>query len=111
MCGFDVDGLDDMKIAVDELCATLMELSDGSAVIVRLSMLQPGGMAIDATTRIVESASIDAERAGLGERILEVITDRHELTVAEGSARFRVMRLCEPIDPEPVRTDAGGADG
>lgn len=111
MCGFDVDGLDDMKIAVDEVCTALMALGDGSAVRVRLASVVPGGVSIDATVTVSASAALDGEGAALRDRVLEVISDRHELSITDGVARFRVVRLVEREGAPPSDAVAGNADG
>jgi serine/threonine-protein kinase RsbW len=92
---FDLDGIEDLKIAVDEVCSSLIEVSDGSRIELRLGRAAPCGVWIEGTTSIAPGASVDSDRVALGDRILSVIADRHEFTVADGVARFRVLRLGE----------------
>lgn len=93
MCGFDLDGIEDLKLAVDEVCATLMEMADAAPLTVRISRLDPAGVAIEASTVVSVDARVDDERVALGERILEVTADHHELSLEGGVARFRLVRL------------------
>jgi serine/threonine-protein kinase RsbW len=95
MADFDLDGIEDLKIAVDEVCSSLIEVSDGAPIELRLGRVQPSGVWIEGRTQVAAGADVDSDRVALGDRILEVIVDRHELVVADGSACFRVLRLGE----------------
>lgn len=93
MAEFDLDGIEDLKIAVDEVCSSLIEVSDGGAIDLRLGRVVPSGVYIEGSTTVAADADVDSDRVELGNQILQVIVDRHEFTVADGSARFRVLRL------------------
>jgi serine/threonine-protein kinase RsbW len=92
---FDLDGIEDLKIAVDEVCSSLIEVSDGSPIELRMGRAAPCGVWIEGTTAVANGATVDSDRVALGDRILAVIADRHEFGVADGVARFRVLRLGE----------------
>lgn len=96
MAGFDLDGIEDLKIAVDEICSTLIELTDGGPVELRMGRVEPSGVLLEGEAAVAPGAGTDDDRLELGDRILEVIVDRHELVVGDGRARFRVLRLAEP---------------
>jgi len=113
MLSFDLDGIEDLKIAVDEACSALIEVSDGSPIRLRLGQIVPWGLWVEGTTSTSSQGRTDAERVALSERILDVIVDRHEFVVADGTARFRVLRLADPsasIDPVDDPDDAGEGD-
>jgi serine/threonine-protein kinase RsbW len=96
MLSFDLDGIEDLKIAVDEACSALIEVSDGSPIHLRLGRINPWGLWVEGTTSTSSDGRTDPERVALSERILDVIVDRHEFVVADGTARFRVLRLADP---------------
>ena len=95
MAQFDLDGIEDLKIAIDEVCSSLIEVSDGSPIDLRLGRVAPGGVWIEGATNAAAGASVDSDRVALGDQILAVIADRHEFTVTDGIARFRVLRFGE----------------
>jgi serine/threonine-protein kinase RsbW len=95
MADFDLDGIEDLKIAVDEVCSSLIEVSDGAPIELRLGRVQPSGVWIEGRTQVRSGADVDSDRVALGNRILEVIVDRHEFSLADGNASFRVLRLGE----------------
>ena len=95
MAQFDLDGIEDLKIAVDEVCSSLIEVSDGSPIDLRLGRVAPGGVWIEGATNVAAGAAVDSDRVALGDQILAVIADRHEFTVTDGIARFRVLRFGE----------------
>ena len=111
MLSFDLDGIEDLKIAVDEACSALIEVSDGSPIHLRLGRVEPWGLWVEGTTSTSSEGRTDAERIALSDRILDVIVDRHEFAVADGTARFRVLRLADPIgstDPDGAGEGDGG---
>ena len=75
-------------IAVDELCATLIELGDGE--VVRLTFELGQTLVVVGTTRLRQE-TIDEERLTLSRQILDVVTDGHELT-RDGDTVFFVAR-------------------
>jgi hypothetical protein len=111
MLSFDLDGIEDLKIAVDEVCSALIEVSDGGPIHLVLGRISPWGLWVDGTTSTSTGARADAERVVLSERILDVIVDRHEFSVADGSARFRVLRLADPNAPIEGDDAGEGAGG
>ena len=76
--GLPLEEVEDFRIAVDELCATLIELGDGE--VVRLTFELGQTLVVVGTTRAAPSETIDEERLTLSRQILDVVTDGHELT-------------------------------
>lgn len=103
LAGFDVDTIDDIRIAVDEMCATLIELADSHHTIALTMRIQSDSLTITGETETgVDPGGIDAERHALGRMILDAICDHHELSVNDGIARFVIQRR---------RVDSPPADG
>jgi hypothetical protein len=104
IAGFDLERLDDLRLATDELTATL--LRDGTGAFVHLSL-----RAVDASV-VAEgwieagatAAVEDRERREARARILAVIADRHGLVRAGRSLGFflEIRR-----DPGLRTTDSG----
>lgn len=87
--GFSFDEVEDLRIAVDELCYLLVgpEGRDGSITLT---------YATDGASLIVEgvggSGGGPAEFAELSEQILAAIVDEYDVTRRDGSVAFRMVR-------------------
>jgi serine/threonine-protein kinase RsbW len=91
-CGLPLEEVEDFRIAVDELCATLIEIGDGQPV--RLCF-ELGGDALEvvATTTAGRGEAIDEERLALSRQILDVVTDGHDLAQAGGQVSFSARKV------------------
>ena len=90
--GLPLEEVEDFRIAVDELCATLIELGDGE--VVRLTFeLGRDVLVVVGTTRGAPTDSIDEERLTLSRQILDVVTDGHELTRDGDSVSFLARKV------------------
>jgi len=87
VAGADVETIDDIKIAVDEVCASLIEAGDGSDVKVGFTV---EGDRFEIVGETAGSLDIDRERFDLSRQILLAVAERHELTTADGDVRFAV---------------------
>ena len=91
-CGLPLEEVEDFRIAVDELCATLIEMGDGDPV--RLAFeLGPDALVVVGTTRRAPGETIDEERLSLSRQILDVVADGHELTQDGTSVSFHARKL------------------
>lgn len=89
--GFDVDELDDLRIAVDEAVASLLEGGDGSRLTLRFDVgVSEVGMA--GSTPVGAGNALDPDRVELSTQILAAVCDEHELDVSEGSVRVRIAK-------------------
>lgn len=74
MVGFDVEAIDDLRIGVDEMCATAAEAGDGTDLVIGVHPRVGEGIRIEvvATQGPVEP---DPARFGFSRRILSVVAD------------------------------------
>ena len=84
---FDVDAVDDLRIAVDELCSVLVERGGGSAIELRFELIE-GGVQVYGQCALGSSPVVDHGREALWAQILAVVTDRYEVTAADGELAF-----------------------
>jgi hypothetical protein len=98
--GADVETIDDVKIAVDEVCAALIEVSDGSPVELTFA-LDGARLALVGETSSQADLEVDADRFMLSRQILRAIAEEHQLSSDGGRVRFSLACL--------VRTPANGA--
>src|SRR5262245_21511232 len=91
-CGLPLEEVEDFRIAVDEVCATLIEMGDGRP----LSLVFELGsdvLSVEATTAASDLATIDEERLALSRQILDVVTDGHDLSQSDGVVSFTARKL------------------
>jgi serine/threonine-protein kinase RsbW len=85
--GFDVEEIEDLRVAVDELASVVIEAGRGAEITFMFSNL--GG------TFILEgSAAVAADLAldDLSRQILNVVVDDYEIDATDGVAHFRATK-------------------
>jgi serine/threonine-protein kinase RsbW len=90
--GFSVDELDDVRLAVDEVCATL--ISAGGAVL-ELRM-QAHDRALIIEGRIADARTVVAPTE-LSEMLLDALVDSCEFTSWDGGVSFEMSKLARDI--------------
>jgi serine/threonine-protein kinase RsbW len=90
-CGLPLEEVEDFRIAVDELCATLIEMGDGDPV--RLAFeLTDDALVVVGTTAASAADSIDDDRLNLSRQILDVVTDGHGLERSDDVVSFTARK-------------------
>jgi serine/threonine-protein kinase RsbW len=89
--GFDVDELDDLRIAVDEAVTALLEGGDGSSLPIQFQV-DGNEVAMTGSTPASGGDPLDASRLEISTQILAAVCDEHELQVADGSVHVRICR-------------------
>ncbi len=90
-CGLPLEEVEDFRIAVDELCAALIEVGDGEQVRLVFAFTQDA-VTVEGRTTAKDAGGIDQDRLNLSRQILDVVTDGHELTTDAGLARFTARK-------------------
>jgi serine/threonine-protein kinase RsbW len=90
LAGFDVELIDDLKIGVGEICATLIELGSGGPIEVALYANGDRTIKVEARTDVTAGASVDEPRFALSRQILQVISDEHHIELSDDVARFEL---------------------
>lgn len=85
--GFDLDELEDLRIAVDEVCATLLEGGTGAPFSLCFRMTSDG-VEVTGTTTAGADTQLDTERFALSRQILRAVVDEH--TVSQTGPELRV---------------------
>ena len=88
--GFDVDDVDDMRIAVDELCAVLFELGTGDVVSITFTTC-PGVIEVFGETK-ANGDGVEPSRFALAVQILNAACDEFSWTVLDGTAQVRIEK-------------------
>lgn len=90
-CGLPLEEVEDFRIAVDELCSTLMEIGAGEQV--GLSFLVDGDiLVVEGRTASGRADGIDEDRLSLSRQILDVVTDGHQLSQVDGHTWFTARK-------------------
>jgi len=89
--GLDVDGVDDLRIAVDELCAALFEVGRGPFVELTFAVLADE-VRVTGRTEAPSVGDFDPERLVLSRQILDVACDAYTLTLDGGYAQFSMRK-------------------
>jgi serine/threonine-protein kinase RsbW len=97
LCGFDLDSIEDLKVAVDEVCSTLIELAGDGEVKVSMAITSPPGLKVEGSVDVRDGGALDEVRADLSQRILDVMADDHSFELANGVAAFSFTRSVDPM--------------
>jgi serine/threonine-protein kinase RsbW len=89
--GFDVDELEDLRIAVDELCAALVEGGEGGPLTLTFDL---GALAVSVrgTTPVAGEVELEPERLLLSRQILRVVVDEYGIEQADGELRVQLHK-------------------
>ena len=88
--GFDVDDVDDLRIAVDELCGVLFEVGDGSPV--NLTFAVEDQKVEIAGRTAAHTPVLDSTRFRLSDQILSAACDGHSWGIDSGMAYFSLYK-------------------
>lgn len=91
-CGLPLEEVEDFRIAVDELCATLIEMGDGQPVVLVFDVASDA-LVVHATTRAAAGETVDEERLALSRQILDVVTDGYDMTSLDGTLELTARKL------------------
>lgn len=89
-CGLPLEEVEDFRVAVDEVCATLIEAGGGQPIRLTFSIVA-GTLQVAGTTRDVDRTGPDEDRLALSRQILDVIAESHRFTRVDGQAEFVVV--------------------
>ena len=100
--GFDIEELEDLRLATNELCMLAMQGSDAQSGALRLELTMHGE-AFGAVCTLERAAAAHAptpegeEIARLSEQILDALVDEHALVPGEGGPRFRLVKRRDSV--------------
>ncbi|MGH9211575.1 MAG: ATP-binding protein [Acidimicrobiales bacterium] len=89
-CGLPLEEVEDFRVAVDEVCATLIEAGAGKPI--RLSFtVGEGTLVVTGQTHDIDQHGPDEDRLALSRQILDVIAESHRFSRVDGHAEFVVV--------------------
>lgn len=93
--GFSFDEIEDVKIAVDELCFALVGTKGREGSLTLVYWLQPDRLVIEGTGDfggISAGADHNAVTSELSARILSAVVDEHQVDNRDGTISFRLVK-------------------
>ena len=95
--GLAHDEIEDLRIAVDEVCATLVEAATGPAITLSYAVADASLVVSGHTS---SGAPIDEARLSISHRILQGIAHKHDVSYDGDTVSFRVVHR---LNHRPVR--------
>jgi serine/threonine-protein kinase RsbW len=89
--GFDVDEVEDLRIAVDEVCTALVEGGDGSPLLLGFD-LGDAEVTVVGSTKASGGVAFEPDRLALSRQILAVVVDEHDISADHGQISVRVHK-------------------
>lgn len=88
LADLDLDGVEEVRVAADELVSTMIEASTGDPVTVRLS-IAVDHVGVEASTPVANGQLVVDPMV---DRVLDAVSSRHEWRTEDGVGRGRVER-------------------
>ncbi|MFZ4583958.1 MAG: ATP-binding protein [Acidimicrobiia bacterium] len=89
--GFDFEGVEDIRLTVDELCALVIEGAQTDSQLEVRFEARPGEVAVSGHCAMPDGAPAP-ELPRLSAEILAAVADDHELAVRDGQCHFRFTK-------------------
>lgn len=91
--GFTYDEVEDLRIAIDELCFTLVGTAGREGVLVLHYSMVPEGLSIEGVGQFTDTDTRNVKLSPLSDQILGAVVDEHQVTPdgADGPA-FRLLK-------------------
>lgn len=89
----DLDAVEEVRVAVDELGSTLIAASDGSPVSLTFE-LSPDLLSVDGSTKLARSGKLDVDP--LTDRILDAVASSHEWRSSGGTGGCHIEKQLSP---------------
>lgn len=96
--GFDYDAIEDLRIAVSELCTALIGACDGNGEMTLTYRSDGDAMAIDAHATYASGVRAGAGPDALLSAILDSVADEHRLDLGDTGATFMLRVRATPTD-------------
>jgi len=90
--GFTYDEVEDLRIAIDELCFSLVGTRGRPGTIALTYSLLPEGLLVEGTGVFDADTEIQPTLSPLSQQILQAVVDEHELASGEDGPRFRLLK-------------------
>ncbi|MEY2424902.1 MAG: serine/threonine-protein kinase RsbW [Actinomycetota bacterium] len=94
--GFDFDAIEDLRIAVSDLCGTVIACAAPDSELRLDIRADASGLTVTGRVPLAEGAQLEPDE--LSSQVLAVVTDSYEYTVADDVVSFRMTRATRSGD-------------
>jgi serine/threonine-protein kinase RsbW len=91
--GFDIEEIEDLRVAVDELASVVIEAGDGAEITFMFSN-RDDTFVLEGSAAVIAEPSID----DLSGQILSVVVDDFDIETTDGIAQFRATKRSSPSE-------------
>jgi serine/threonine-protein kinase RsbW len=90
--GFTLDEVDDLRIAIDELCFCLVGRAGRPGTVEIRYLMSPEGLSVEGTGHFTDRASEEPRLSPLSVQILEAVTDECQVEGRPEGPWFRLLK-------------------
>src|SRR3989442_11227361 len=94
--GFTYDEVEDLRIAIDELCFSLVGNSGRPGSIVLRYWMGDEGLVVEGAGQFEDGMGTSPALSPLSQQILKSVVDEHELTIGKDGPEFRLVKRHAP---------------
>jgi serine/threonine-protein kinase RsbW len=91
--GYPVDAIEDLRIAVDELCAAIIEDTTGPAELELTYLESDGGLVVEGICRARSTSA--PELHSVARELLNMLADKYSIGAIDGHRNFRLVKYAE----------------
>ncbi len=90
--GFTLDEVEDLRIAIDEICFSMVGARGRTGTITVRYLLDDGELAVEGKGRFSDGLGNDPVLSALSKQILAAVVDECELAAGEEGPQFRLVK-------------------
>jgi serine/threonine-protein kinase RsbW len=90
--GFTLDEVEDLRIAIDELCFALVGARGRAGTITLRYLLDGDELTVEGQGRFTDDLTNDPVLSALSDQILAAVVDHCELATGDGGPTFRLVK-------------------
>jgi len=95
--GYPVDAIEDLRIAVDELCAAIIDGVPGAASLELVYQELAGSLVVEGRCQTGHESS--PELHGVARELLNMLADEYSIDTVDGARAFRLVKYPSPAGP------------
>ena len=94
--GFTLDEVEDLRIAIDEVCFSMVGARGRAGTITLRYLLEADQLAVEGTGKFSDGLGNEPVVSALSDQILAAVGDECELSAGEEGTRFRLVKRHRP---------------
>ena len=90
--GFSYDEVEDLRIAIDELCFSLIGTEGRAGNIVLRYRMESDTLVVEGSGQFEDGMGVSPALSPLSQQILKSVVDEHDLTIGKDGPEFRLLK-------------------